>query len=219
MNNGMNSVKTLRNREVIDVHLAEPLLSLRKLGKRYNISGERVRQILLREDYRCPRIKMPLKEKPKCAYCNKSVPTLKHIYCSSECRRSAHYIKVPCDNCSKQFELGMMAYRRGYRDSRYRGHYFCSEQCVIEFRRGRSLIRTHKVGIAKRAHTFLLGSSYETESFYYTDLNRLLKENHVIDETVDNWSFYSAIRGASRKRSSLFIRTGKGTFKISIAEN
>lgn len=41
--------KSKRNRELYRRHLDNPNISLRKLGKEFGISGERVRQIYVRE--------------------------------------------------------------------------------------------------------------------------------------------------------------------------
>jgi len=135
-----------RNKEIIDLALQGK--TLEQIGDEYNLTRERIRQILSRESrkYRLT-IKPSLIHSPKvtirCSVCNKEFLISQKVYqsarvklffCSLLCRENHFFPKLNCDFCGKEFRRRRTLIKRSVRHKLYTGeHYFCSQPCFRKF--------------------------------------------------------------------------------------
>ena len=119
-----------RDQSLVSSKISCPQLSLRQLGKRYNISGERVRQILTKHGITTQRKVIPR----LCKHCGKEIFREKGTYSNTfyhpDCKLDKYHPLIPCFTCGKEFrrsatELRSRSPERGYKSSRN----FCSNSC------------------------------------------------------------------------------------------
>ena len=147
----MNKVN---KQDIIDTRIANPCFTQQKIGEKYNISREYVRQVLAEkrrsqihrhEDNIIMTGHIPLLK--LCQRCGEELGTRKSSYCK-KCYYELHRVPVRCNSCGKLIykQLGEVIRK----DPRYKGHFFCNKICMGQwlgknYGRGRQ-----KEGISKQ---------------------------------------------------------------------
>ncbi len=118
--------KITRDAELIAFKLKNPCLTLEQIGHKYNISRQRVDQILFSVDIHVGKRRKP---RPLCLNCGKPCKEVRAVYCSEKCHSEQHRVTVFCTTCGKPISKTISQIIRGCNDSRYRGNFFCDKHC------------------------------------------------------------------------------------------
>ena len=112
--------------QVIQEKKAQPNATLKQIGDKCGVSGERVRQILQRAHiathYHVKRY--------VCNHCCRIIDSKfyhSQTFCSPGCRKAYYTATVECEECRQLFEIGYRSLSRRVR--RGQQHLFCSRTC------------------------------------------------------------------------------------------
>lgn len=131
---GLNrSPKTL---EIENYARQNPCVPITKLGEKFGVTRERIRQIKTRAGIKNNSRDFKGKH---CLQCGRKLPQINKGGFCNKCRRAGGIIPLICDECGKLFYR-----RKGHILNYYREHYFCSNKCKGKF------VGTH-YGFAKTA--------------------------------------------------------------------
>ena len=129
--NNMSDENLQKRLAIVQIKLDNPDITLQALGDKFNLTRERIRQVLISEGFITHR-------KPKtqdCKYCSKSFIVIEHqknklsiAYCSQRCKEDAHRVYLNCATCEKQYFLGSSEYR-GRKRYKEHGNNYCSVKC------------------------------------------------------------------------------------------
>jgi len=126
------SDKNLKKRlAIVQVKLKNPDITLQALGDTFNLTRERIRQVLISEGFITHR---KLKTQ-SCRYCgfvfvvhDKIKAGLSTTYCSNACKIDSHRVYLNCSTCEKQYFLSSSSYRGRKRYTEL-GNNYCSIKC------------------------------------------------------------------------------------------
>ena len=127
------SEQSLQKRSaIVQMKLENPSITLQALGDRFNLTRERIRQILISEGFITHR-KLKTRD---CLYCSATFVVQDRInaglsltYCSKECKTDSHRVYLNCKSCGKQYFLGASAYRGRQRYHSLSVNNYCSIKC------------------------------------------------------------------------------------------
>lgn len=133
----MNDEKYLTERRHEDIKLAgfnNPCATLQSIADKYDLSRERVRQILVKAG-------SPTKSvRPKrfCSECGEQLKQYQKYYCGFGCYHKSTVVEVACKECGtlKEYSIKEILWRREH--GLGKDHFFCSNKC-----QGKWLAKTH----------------------------------------------------------------------------
>lgn len=126
-----------------------PCATLQEIGDKFDISRERVRQILKSEELPTKNVSHGIKN--ICPQCGNEFPRWpKKIHCSRKCYEQSTQIELACDECGILFTRNTKLFIICLNEREY-VHTFCGKQC-----QGKWLARMHGFG-ANGNSGYLLG--------------------------------------------------------------
>jgi formate dehydrogenase maturation protein FdhE len=121
-------------RKVLEIRQKNPNSTIKQIVNELDIaiSYQRVRQILM--DAGLPHNKI-LKERKYCVDCGKPLGLSRHKTKELDkgicirCQVKRNMVRVGCEVCGKEKFLRQSEIAKRKRDSRYKGHFFCTKKC------------------------------------------------------------------------------------------
>lgn len=119
---------TDRDKSLIETRRRNPCATLEQLGAKYDISRERVRQILSRYGEQTKHYEQTY----DCIQCGKPFIKKGSRFCSKECSFNYHHLKLTCSWCGKEFYRRVcefLSYKSRSKGMSHGTNYYCSKKC------------------------------------------------------------------------------------------